>query len=196
MEKRRNNNVSKDSLNERVFSSFFKRNLTPAINLVGVFLFLSEIIRIFVVDMKRNINIINKKAKFEYEFIQNYICGIVLMGSEVKSIREGRVSLNESYCVFMNNELFLKNTNISELKTSFGHTATQDRKLLLKKQELKKLKKELVKGLTIIPYRVFINEQGFVKVEIALARGKKIHDKRESLKLKDIERDIKKQLKH
>ena len=90
--------------------------------------------------MKSQTNVINKKAKFEYEFIQNYTCGIVLAGSEVKSIREGKVSLSESYCVFINGELFIKNSNISELKTSFGHKSNQDRKLLLKKQELNRVK--------------------------------------------------------
>jgi SsrA-binding protein len=108
--------------------------------MVWVFLFLSFFILIFVNDMKSQTNVINKKAKFEYEFIQNYTCGIVLAGSEVKSIREGKVSLSESYCVFINGELFIKNSNISELKTSFGHKSNQDRKLLLKKQELNRVK--------------------------------------------------------
>jgi SsrA-binding protein len=146
--------------------------------------------------MKNQTNIINKKAKFEYEFIQNYTCGIVLMGSEVKSIRDGRVSLGESYCVFINDELYLKNANISELKNYFGHKSNQDRKLLLKKQELKKLKKDLIKGLTIVPYRLYINEIGFVKVDIALARGKKLHDKRESIKIKDIKKEISRTIKN
>lgn len=141
--------------------------------------------------MKNHINIVNKKVKFEYEFIQNYTCGIILVGSEVKSIRDGKVSLGESYCVFINGELFLKNANISELKTNFGHKATQDRKLLLKKQELTRLKKDLVKGLTIVPYRLYINDTGLVKVEIALARGKKLNDKRETLKAKDAQMEMK-----
>ena len=135
--------------------------------------------------MKNNINVVNKKAKFEYEFIQSYTCGIKLIGSEVKSIREGKVSLGESYCIFINGELFLKNSNISELKTSYGHKSTQDRKLLLKKRELIRLKKDLVKGLTIVPYRIYINDNGLIKVEIFLARGKKLFDKREALKAKD-----------
>jgi SsrA-binding protein len=141
--------------------------------------------------MKNNINIVNKKAKFEYEFIQSYTCGIKLIGSEVKSIRDGKVSMVESHCVFNNGELFLKNSNISELKTSYGHNATQDRKLLLKKQELTRLKKDLVKGLTIVPYRIYINERGWIKVEIFLARGKKLHDKRETLKAKDAQMEMK-----
>lgn len=146
--------------------------------------------------MKNHINIINKKVKFEYEFIQTYICGIKLVGSEVKSIREGKVSLSESYCVFINGELFVKNSNISELKTSFGHKSNQDRKLLLKKQELNRLQKDLIKGLTIVPYRIFIDDRGLIKVEIVLARGKKLHDKRESIKLKDIKKEISRNLKN
>lgn len=146
--------------------------------------------------MKNHINIINKKVKFEYEFIQTYICGIKLVGSEVKSIREGKVSLSESYCVFINGELFVKNSNISELKTSFGHKSNQDRKLLLKKQELNRLQKDLIKGLTIVPYRIFIDDRGLIKVEIVLARGKKLHDKRESIKIKDIKKEISRNLKN
>lgn len=136
--------------------------------------------------MKNHINIINKKVKFEYEFIQTYICGIKLVGSEVKSIREGKVSLSESYCVFVNGELFVKNSNISELKTSFGHKSNQDRKLLLKKQELNRLQKDLIKGLTIVPYRIFIDDRGLIKVEIVLARGKKLHDKKNTIKEREI----------
>lgn len=136
--------------------------------------------------MKNHINIINKKVKFEYEFIQTYICGIKLVGSEVKSIREGKVSLSESYCVFINGELFVKNSNISELKTSFGHKSNQDRKLLLKKQELNRLQKDLIKGLTIVPYRIFIDDRGLIKVEIVLARGKKLHDKKNTIKEREI----------
>ena len=146
--------------------------------------------------MKNNINIVNKKAKFEYEFIQSYTCGIKLIGSEVKSIREGKVSLSESYCVFISGELFIKNSNISELKTSFGHKSNQDRKLLLKKQELNRLQKDLIKGLTIVPYRIFIDDRGLIKVEIVLARGKKLHDKRESIKIKDIKKEISRNLKN
>jgi SsrA-binding protein len=145
--------------------------------------------------MKKNVNIVNKKVKYEYEFIQTYICGVVLTGSEVKSIREGQVSLVDSYCVFINNELFLKNTNIKERNVDFGHNSNQDRKLLLTKKELSKLKKDLIKGYSIIPYRIFINDSGFIKIEIILGRGKKIHDKRQTLKLKDIQKELKNKLK-
>ena len=112
------------------------------------------------------------------------------MGSEVKSIRDGKISLAESFCTFINDELYLRNANITETPTNYTHKATQDRKILLKRRELTKLQKELIKGFSIVPYRVFLNEKGLIKVEIALARGKKLHDKRESIKTRDVEREI------
>lgn len=141
--------------------------------------------------MNNQVNIINKKAKFEYEFIRNEICGIVLMGSEVKSIKSGKISISESFCVFIKNELYLKNANITEISSDYTHKSDQDRKILLKRRELARLQKELIKGLTIIPYRVFLNERGLIKIEIVLAKGKKSYDKRESIKLRDIDREIK-----
>ena len=132
----------------------------------------------------------NKRVKFEYEVIRTEIAGIVLIGSEVKSIKSGKVSLSESYCAFINDELVLKNANITEMSSSYTHKSTQDRKLLLKKIELDRLKKELVKGLTIVPYRIFENERGLIKVEVVLGRGKKLHDKRDTIKNRDIEREI------
>jgi SsrA-binding protein len=141
--------------------------------------------------MKNQVNIVNKKAKFEYEFIRTEVCGIMLMGSEVKAIRDGKISLVESFCTFINGELFLRNANISEMSSDYTHKSNQDRKILLKRKELSRLEKELVKGLTIVPYRIFLNENGFIKIEIVLARGKKLHDKRETIKVRDIERDIK-----
>ncbi len=140
--------------------------------------------------MKTKVNIVNKRVKFEYEVIRTEIAGIVLIGSEVKSIKSGKVSLSESYCTFINDELVLKNANITEMSSSYTHKSTQDRKLLLKKIELDRLKKELVKGLTIVPYRIFENERGLIKVEVVLGRGKKLHDKRDTIKNRDIEREI------
>ena len=140
--------------------------------------------------MKNQTIIVNKRAKFEYEFIDTYIGGIVLMGSEVKSIREGKISLSESFCTFINGELFLRNTHITELSTIYTHKATQDRKILLKRRELVKLQKELIKGLTIVPYRIISNEKGLIKIEIALAKGKKLFDKRQTIKARDIEREF------
>jgi SsrA-binding protein len=108
----------------------------------------------------------------------------------VKSIRDGKISLSESFCTFINGELFLRNANISEISSNYTHKSTQDRKILLKRKELARLEKELIKGLTIVPYRVFLNEKELIKIEIVLAKGKKTHDKRESIKLRDIDRDI------
>ena len=140
--------------------------------------------------MKTLVNIINKKAKFEYEFIRTEVGGIVLMGSEVKSIRNGKMSISESFCTFVDGELYLKNANISEISSDYTHKSNQDRKILLKRRELSRLQKELIKGLTIVPYRVFLNEKGLIKVEIALAKGKNLYDKRETMKKRDIEREI------
>lgn len=141
--------------------------------------------------MKNQVNIVNKRAKFEYEFIRAEIGGIMLMGSEVKSIRDGKISLSESFCTFINGELFLRNANISEMSSDYTHKSNQDRKILLKRKELSRLQKELIKGLTIVPYRVFLNEKGLIKIEVVLARGKKLHDKRETIKVRDLDREIK-----
>tara|TARA_Y100000389_G_C17263364_1_gene414160 strand:- start:202 stop:639 length:438 start_codon:yes stop_codon:yes gene_type:complete len=140
-------------------------------------------------------NVINKKAKFEYTFIKTITSGIKLVGSEVKSIRLGKVSISESYCYFDNGELFVKGMSISDYGYGSSHDSNRDKKLLLKRKELKKLEKELVNGLTIIPYRVFINDLGLVKVDIVLSKGKKTYDKREHIKNKDIQRDIDRELK-
>ena len=136
--------------------------------------------------MKNQINVVNKKANFEYEFIDTYIAGVVLTGVEVKFIRDGRLSFVDSFCVFQNGELFVRNLSI----TGIGNdNIKRDRKVLLKKRELGRLQKELIKGLTIIPYRVFINEKGLIKIEVILAKGKKLYDKRETIKARDIERE-------
>jgi len=140
--------------------------------------------------MKNQVNIVNKRAKFEYEFIRTEVGGIMLMGSEVKSIRDGKISLSESFCAFINGELFLRNANISEMFSDYTHKSNQDRKILLKRKELSRLQKELIKGLTIVPYRVFLNDKGLIKIEVVLAKGKKLYDKRESIKARDIEREI------
>jgi SsrA-binding protein len=146
-----------------------------------------------VAHKQSNINIKNRKAKFEYELIEKFIAGIQLVGTEIKSIRGGKANLSDSYCQFMRGELFVKNVHISEYEMGNinNHIAKRDRKLLLTKKELEKLERKLKEsGLTIVPTRLFINERGFAKLEIALARGKKIYDKRETLKRKDAQRDI------
>lgn len=112
------------------------------------------------------------------------------MGSEVKSIYDGKVSLVDAYCYFNNGELFIKGMNIPEYRQSYTHEPLRDRKLLMKKKELIKLEKELVKGLTLIPYKIFTNERGLLKVEIVLGKGKKLHDKRESIKERDVNRNL------
>ena len=145
--------------------------------------------------MKKSVSIVNKKAKFEYEFLQTEICGIQLVGSEVKSIRGGKASITEGYCYFNDGELFVKGMNISDYGYGSSHDTTRDRKLLLKRKELNNLENQLTNGLTIIPYRLFLNDKGLIKMEIALARGKKLYDKRETIKNRDIDRDMKRDLK-
>ena len=142
--------------------------------------------------MKENINIVNRSAKFEYEFIDTYSAGIMLTGVEVKFIRNGRLSFVDSFCTFQNGELFMKNVSISGIGND---DIKRDRKLLLKKKELNKLLKDLDKGLTIVPIRVYTNERRVFKVDIALARGKKLYDKRDSIKKRDMDREMNKILK-
>ena len=136
--------------------------------------------------------IINKKAHHNFEILSTYCSGIVLLGTEIKSIRDKKIDFNDSYCFFINNELWLKNFHISEYK--FGnynnHEPKRDRKLLLTKKELKKLKKEVdIKGLTIIPIKLFINNKGIAKLEISVARGKNKFNKKEDIKLSDLKKE-------
>jgi len=144
--------------------------------------------------VQKQINIQNKKAKFEYIFIQKYTAGIVLAGSEIKSIRNGEASISNSFCEFNENqELFIINMQIQKYSASsiFNHNPKASRKLLLKKNELKKLSKEVRStGLTIIPIKLYINEKGIAKLIISLAKGKKLYDKRTSIKNREIKRDI------
>jgi SsrA-binding protein len=135
-------------------------------------------------------SIVNRKARFEYTFIDTYTAGICLIGSEVKAIKDGRASMVDTYCIFNNEELWVKGLGITPGPGSFQHEALRDKKLLLRKKELKKLRSSLDKGLTIIPVKIFVNEKNRLKMEIALARGKKLYDKRESIKERDIERDM------
>ncbi|OOG73113.1 SsrA-binding protein SmpB [Algoriphagus sp. A40] len=142
---------------------------------------------------EKTVNIKNKKASFEFEFIDTYVTGIMLTGTEIKSIRESKVSLTEAFCLFLDGELYIRQMHISpySMAASYNHVAVRDRKLLLKKKELEKLEtKSAEKGLAIIPVRIFINDRGLAKLEIALARGKKIHDKRQDLKEKDAKREL------
>jgi SsrA-binding protein len=135
----------------------------------------------------------NKKARFEYEILESFTAGMVLQGSEIKSIRKGKASINEAYCFIANSEMFVKNMHISPYEeASFtNHEPLRDRKLLLNIQEIRKIEKKLKDvGITIIPLKVFVNQKGWAKIEIALAKGKKLYDKREDIKKKDVERQL------
>jgi len=144
--------------------------------------------------MQKTINIKNRKARFEYELLDKYTAGIVLAGTEIKSIREGRASISESFCEFNDSdELFVINMQIDEYShaSHFNHKPKAERKLLLQRRELKKLSKEVkTSGLTIVPLNLFINERGLAKMQIALAKGKKLYDKRDSIKDRDNKRDL------
>lgn len=139
----------------------------------------------------------NRQAFFHYFIEDRYVAGIVLLGSEVKSIREGKLSFNDAYCVFDKGELWVKGLYIGEYSkgTVNNHIAVHDRKLLLSKKELKKWEAKMKdKGLTIVPLRVFISEKQLVKVEIGLAKGKKLHDKRDTIRSREVDREIKRHI--
>src|SRR6187401_1884763 len=143
--------------------------------------------------MADEIVIRNKRATFDFILLDKYVAGIQLTGTETKSIKQGKASLSDSFCVFKRDELWIKNMHIAvyEKGTYSNHDPLRLRKLLLRKKELDKLQKKIKeKGLTIIPVMVFISERGFAKLEIALAKGKKTHDKRESIKAKDSKREL------
>ena len=143
--------------------------------------------------LSNTINIENRRAKFDYQFLEQLTAGLVLRGTEIKSIREGKAGLSDSYCYFRNDELFVKNLHISEYTDAsfYQHEALRERKLLLSRQELNKLLRKVKdQGLTVIPTRLFINDKGFAKMEIALAKGKKEFDKRDDIKKRDIEREM------
>lgn len=144
--------------------------------------------------MLKTINILNKRARFDYEVIETFTAGIVLTGTEIKSIRLGKAQITESFCEFNEaNELFAINTSIEEYAfgNQFNHKARTERKLLLNKRELKNLRRSVeTKGLTIVPLKLFTNEKGIAKLEIGLCKGKKTYDKRESLKEQDTKRDL------
>ncbi|TCK83508.1 SsrA-binding protein SmpB [Albibacterium bauzanense] len=144
-------------------------------------------------NLSSDINVKNKKAYFEYHILDKYIAGISLLGTEIKSIRSGKVNINDSFCSFLDGDLYIRNMHISEYShgSFYNHEARRDRKLLLTKKELKKL---LVKGeergYTIIPLRMFISNRGFAKLEIALAQGKKDFDKRDTIKDRENKREL------
>ncbi len=143
----------------------------------------------------KNIQIKNRRASFEYHFIETFIAGMVLRGTEIKSLREGKANLQDAYCTFLGDEIWVKQMHISPYVQAahFNHDLTRERKLLLNKKEINKLRKGMQdKGNTMIPIKLFINDRGLAKLEIALAKGKKLHDKRDSIKEKDIKRELEK----
>lgn len=142
---------------------------------------------------QQQLNIKNKKASFEYQLLEKFDAGIQLTGTEIKSVRDGKVSLAEAYCYMHEGELFIKNMHISHYEAGgvYNHDPTRTRKLLLKKGELGKINKKLkTKGLTVVPVKMYIADSGFAKLIVALAKGKKLHDKRHDLKKKDAQRAI------
>jgi len=148
------------------------------------------------IEMAKEMN--NRQAYFNYSIEDKYVAGIVLLGTEVKSIRDGKVSFNDAFCMFERNELWVRGLYIAEyaLGTTNNHIAVHDRKLLLSRRELKKLETKLKdKGYTIVPLKVFFNDKQLVKLEIGLGRGKKLHDKRDTIKERDTQREIKRYLK-
>ena len=143
--------------------------------------------------MVQQINISNKKAYFEFEILEKFVAGMELTGTEIKSIRNGKANMSDAFCSFTGTELFVRNLHISEyeLGTHYNHEPKRARKLLLQKRELRKLlTKVKEKGLTIMPLKIFLSSTGYAKIEIGLAKGKKIHDKRDSIKEKDLKRDM------
>jgi len=140
----------------------------------------------------------NKKAYFEYQILSKYVAGIQLKGSEVKSIKNNKVSILEAYCFIQNGEIFIKNMHISEHKEGGkhnNHEPIRDRKLLLKKKEIIKLNEDISKkGLTIVPLEIILSDTGFIKLEIGLAKGKNLYDKRVTIKERDLDRELKRTL--
>jgi len=144
----------------------------------------------------KKVNITNRKGSYDYELLKDYTAGISLLGTEVKSIKNGNVSITDTYCTIVNGELYVHGLYVKDLK--FGDSKTHEnlrtKKLLLKKKELIKLQTELIKGLTIIPYCLFENDKGLLKLRIYLAKGKKSYDKRNSIKERDLNREVNKNL--
>lgn len=147
---------------------------------------------------QKEVNIRNKKARFEYHLMDTYVAGMQLTGTEIKSIRKSKASILEAYCIFDRGEVWIRNMHITEYENGsfYNHKPRTDRKLLLNKKEIKQIEKFLtVKGNTLIPLKLFLSEKGWAKLEIACAQGKKLHDKRQDLKEKDDKRDMDRALK-
>lgn len=143
--------------------------------------------------MKDPKEIVNRKAKFEYTFLQEYSAGIMLKGTEVKSLRVGNANLKDAYCLFINGELYIKSLYIGEYDHGniHNHEPRRDRKLLLRRTELKKLERRVTeKGLTVVPYKIFFSERGIAKIQVALSQGKKTFNKKETIKERDMKREL------
>ena len=143
--------------------------------------------------MKEPKEIVNRKAKFEYEFIQEFDAGLMLLGTEVKSLREGNANLSDAYCMFRDGGLYVRSMYIGEYTHGniFNHETRRERKLLLKKRELHKLDRRVTeKGLTIVPYKIFFSDRGLAKLRIALAQGKKTYNKKETIRERDAQREM------
>ncbi|HTG57345.1 MAG TPA: SsrA-binding protein SmpB [Niabella sp.] len=148
--------------------------------------------------MASSISIKNRSAFHEYFIDDTYVAGMVLLGTEVKSLREGRASFNDSYCIIHKGEIWIKSLHISPYShgTVNNHDADRDKKLLLQKREIRKIQAKLKeKGYTLVPLKIFMNDRNFIKIELGLGKGKKLYDKRESIKQKDVEREMKRFLK-
>ena len=148
-------------------------------------------------EEKHVVDIKNKKASFEYFLIDEYVAGLVLTGTEIKSIRDGKANLTDAYCTFIGNELFVRQMHVSEYRfgSYLNHPAKRDRKLLLTRRELRKLQaRTKEKGYTIVPVLLFVDNRGYAKLKIALARGKKFFDKRQTIKDKDTKRDMQREM--
>ena len=148
-------------------------------------------------EEKHVVDIKNKKASFEYFLIDEYVAGLVLTGTEIKSIRDGKANLTDAYCVFIGNELFVRQMHVSEYRfgSYMNHPAKRDRKLLLTRHELRKLQaRTKERGYTIVPVLLYVDDRGYAKLKIALARGKKFFDKRETIKEKDTKRDMQREM--
>lgn len=144
-------------------------------------------------QIHKSINILNRQASFNYHFLETFVAGIMLTGTEIKSVRQGKVQLQNAYCYIEDGEVWVIQMHISPYSegTHYNHEPLRKRKLLLKKKEIRKLEKGLEeKGLTIVPVRLFINDRGWAKLEIALAKGKKLYDKRETIKERDVKREM------
>lgn len=152
----------------------------------------------YKLTLKNDINIKNKRAYFDYNLLDKYVAGIALLGTEIKAIRQGKANMTDAFCMFIGGILYVRNLHVSEYTHSsfYHHDIKRDRALLLQKKEIRKLRlKGEEKGYTIVPLRIFINERGFAKMEIALAQGKKEFDKRDSIKDRDTKRELDRALK-